>query len=76
MFLKRRTLATLMQSSGASVTDDARTSSAVMTLPTHAKVVTVDKRIAQDGTAAMFVKKARNNNCSCLTDKNRLLDSN
>jgi integrase len=56
----RRTLATLLQSSGASVKTTQelmRHSSPVMTLGTYAKAVTADKRIAQDAIAALFVGK-------------------
>src|SRR5260370_5269582 len=52
----RRTLATLLQSSGASVktTHDLMShSSPVMTLGTHANAVTADKRLAQDAIAAL-----------------------
>lgn len=54
----RRTLATLLQSSGASVKTTQelmRHASPVMTLGTYAKAVTADKRIAQDAIAALFV---------------------
>jgi integrase len=54
----RRTLATLLQSSGASVKTTQelmRHSSPVMTLGTYAKAVTADKRIAQDAIAALFM---------------------
>jgi integrase len=57
----RRTLATLLQSSGASVKTTQelmRHSSPVMTLGTYAKAVTADKRLAQDAIAALFVGKA------------------
>jgi integrase len=57
----RRTLATLLQSSGASVKTTQellRHSSPVMTLGTYAKAVTADKRIAQDAIAALFVGKS------------------
>jgi integrase len=57
----RRTLATLLQSSGASVKttqDLMRHSSPVMTLGTYAKAVTADKRLAQDVIAALFTGKA------------------
>jgi len=57
----RRTLATLLQSSGASVKttqDLMRHSSPVMTLGTYAKAVTADKRLAQDAIAALFTRKA------------------
>jgi integrase len=57
----RRTLATLLQSSGASVKttqDLMRHASPVMTLGTYAKAVTADKRIAQDAIAALFMGKA------------------
>jgi len=53
----RRTLATLLQSSGASVKTTQellRHASPVMTLGTYAKAVTMDKRIAQDTIAALF----------------------
>lgn len=56
----RRTLATLLQSSGASVKTTQelmRHSSPVMTLGTYAKAVTADKRLAQDAIAALFVGK-------------------
>jgi integrase len=54
----RRTLATLLQSSGASVKTTQellRHSSPVMTLGTYAKAVTADKRVAQNVIAALFV---------------------
>ncbi len=54
----RRTLATLLQSGGASVKttqERLRHSSPVMTLGTYAKAVTADKRSAQDAIAALFV---------------------
>ena len=54
----RRTLATLLQSSGASVKTTQellRHSSPVMTLGTYAKAVTADKRIAQEAIAALFI---------------------
>jgi integrase len=54
----RRTLATLLQSSGASVKTTQelmRHSSQVMTLGTYAKAVTADKRIAQDAITALFM---------------------
>jgi integrase len=57
----RRTLATLLQSSGASVKTTQelmRHSSPLMTLGTYAKAVTADKRLAQDANAALFVGKA------------------
>jgi integrase len=57
----RRTLATLLQSSGASVKTTQellRHSSPVMTLGTYAKAVTADKRIAQDTIAALFTGKS------------------
>jgi integrase len=57
----RRTLATLLQSSGASVKTTQelmRHSSPVMTLGTYAKAVTADKRLAQDAIAALFVGTA------------------
>lgn len=56
----RRTLATLLQSSGASVKTTQellRHSSPLMTLGTYAKAVTSDKRAAQDVIAALFVSK-------------------
>jgi hypothetical protein len=56
----RRTLATLLQSSGASVKTTQelmRHSSPVMTLGTYAKAVTADKRHAQDAIAVLFVGK-------------------
>jgi integrase len=56
----RRTLATLLQSSGASVKTTQellRHSSPVMTMGTYAKAVTADKRNAQDTIAALFVEK-------------------
>jgi integrase len=56
----RRTLATLLQSSGASVKTTQelmRHSSPVMTLGTYAKAVTADKRLAQNAIAALFVGK-------------------
>ena len=56
-----RTLATLLQSSGASVKTTQelmRHSSPVITLGTYAKAVTADKRLAQDAIAALFVGKA------------------
>jgi integrase len=57
----RRTLATLLQSFGASVKTTQelmRHSSPVMTLGTYAKAVTADKRLAQDAIAASFIGKA------------------
>jgi integrase len=59
----RRTLATLLQSSGASVKTTQellRHSSPVMTLGTYAKAVTADKRNAQNTIAAMFLPKVNN----------------
>jgi integrase len=56
----RRTLATLLQSSGASVKTTQellRHSSPVMTLGIYAKAVTADKRNAQDAIAALFLIK-------------------
>ena len=56
----RWTLATLLQSSGASVKTTQellRHSSPVMTLGIYAKAVTADKRIAQDAIAALFLVK-------------------
>lgn len=56
----RRTLATLLQSSGASVKTTQellRHSSPLMTMGTYAKAVTADKRYAQDAIAALFVEK-------------------
>ena len=55
----RRTLATLLQSSGASVKTTQellRHSSPVMTLGTYAQAVTVDKRDAQATVAALFTQ--------------------
>lgn len=57
----RRTLATLLQSSGASVKTTQelmRHSSPVMTLGTYAQAVTSDKRAAQSNVAALFVVKS------------------
>jgi integrase len=57
----RRTLATLLQSSGALVKTTQellRHSSPVMPLGTYAKAVTADKRQAQDVIASLFVGKA------------------
>ena len=54
----RRTLATLLQSSGASVKTTQellRHSSPLMTLGTYAKAVTADKRSAQDAIARFFL---------------------
>ena len=54
----RRTLATLLQSSGASVKttqDLLRHSSPTMTLGVYAKSVMADKRLAQHNIAALFV---------------------
>jgi len=54
----RRTLATLLISSGASIKttqDLLRHSSAVMSIGIYAKGVTADKRSAQDAIAALFV---------------------
>jgi len=54
----RRTLATLLQSQGASVKttqDLLRHSSPVMTMGTYAKAITAEKRQAQDAIAALFV---------------------
>lgn len=56
----RRTLATLLQSSGASVKTTQellRHASPVMTMGTYAKAVTADKRQAQDAIVALFVAK-------------------
>ncbi|CAN5582122.1 hypothetical protein BH10ACI4_BH10ACI4_08550 [soil metagenome] len=56
----RRTLATLLQSGGASVKvtqDLMRHASPLMTLGTSAKSVTADKRHAQDLIAALFASK-------------------
>lgn len=56
----RRTLATVLQSSGASVKttqDLLRHASPVMTLGTYAKSVTADNRRAQDTVAALFLVK-------------------
>lgn len=58
----RRTLATLLQSSGASVKvtqDLMRHSSPLMTMGVYAKAVTTDKRSAQDAIATLFVEKGR-----------------
>ena len=57
----RRTLATLLQSSGASVKTTQelmRHSSPVMTLGTYAQAVTSDKREAQRNVAALFIVKS------------------
>ena len=57
----RRTLATLLQTSGASVKTTQqlmRHSSPVMTLGTYAQAVTSDKREAQSNVAALFVVKS------------------
>ena len=57
----RRTLATLLQSSGASVKTTQelmRHSSPVMTIGTYAQAVTSDKRVAQSNVAALFVVKS------------------
>ena len=57
----RRTLATLLQYSGASVKTTQelmRHSSPVMTLGTYAQAVTSDKREAQSNVAALFVVKS------------------
>lgn len=54
----RRTTATLLQSSGASVKTTQellRHASPVMTLGTYAQAVTADKRLAQSNLAALFV---------------------
>jgi integrase len=59
----RRTLATLLQSSGASVKTTQellRHSSPVMTLGTYAKAVTEDKRMAQDAIADLFIGQFSN----------------
>jgi integrase len=56
----RRTLATLLHSSGASVKttqDLLRHSSPMMTLGIYAKAVTADKRAAQDAIAALVIGK-------------------
>ena len=58
----RRTLATLLQSSGASVKvtqDLMRHSSPLMTMGVYAKAVTADKRNAQDAIAALFVETGK-----------------
>jgi integrase len=58
----RRTLATLLQSSGASVKTTQellRHSSPLMTMGTYAKALTADKRHAQDAIAALFVEKEK-----------------
>jgi integrase len=54
----RRTLATLLQASGASVKTTQellRHASPVMTMGTYAKAVTADKRLAQENIAALFM---------------------
>jgi integrase len=54
----RRTLATLLQSQGASVKttqDLLRHPSPLMTMGTYAKAVTAEKRQAQDAIAALFI---------------------
>jgi integrase len=54
----RRTLATLLQSSGASVKTTQellRHASPAMTLGIYAKAVTADKRLAQNNIAALFM---------------------
>ena len=54
----RRTLATLLQSSGATVKTTQellRHASPLMTMGTYAKAVTADKRLAQSTVAALFV---------------------
>jgi integrase len=59
----RRTRATLLQSSGASVKTTQellRHSSPVMTLGIYAKAVTANTRNAQDVIAALFVLKGAN----------------
>jgi integrase len=53
----RRTLATLLQASGASVKTTQellRHASPLMTMGTYAKAVTADKRLAQENIAALF----------------------
>jgi integrase len=58
----RRTLATLLQHSGASVKttqDLLRHSSPVMTLGTYAKAVTADKRNAQETVMNLFLPKTK-----------------
>jgi integrase len=53
-------LATLLQSSGASVKttqDLLRYASPMMTLGVYAKAMTADKRAAQDGIAALLTGK-------------------
>lgn len=58
----RRTLATLLQHSGASVKTTQellRHSSPVMTLGTYAKAVTTDKRNAQDAVVGLFLPETR-----------------
>jgi integrase len=58
----RRTLATLLQSSGASVKvtqDLMRHSSPLMTMGVYAKAVTADKRNAQDAIAALFIETGK-----------------
>jgi integrase len=57
VFLKRRTLATLLQSSGASVKTTQellRHSSPMMTLGVYAKAITAHKRNAQATIAGLF----------------------
>lgn len=57
----RRTLATMLQHSGASVKttqDLLRHSSPVMTLGTYAKAVTADKRRAQEAVVDLFLPKS------------------
>jgi len=61
----RRTFATLLQSSGASVKatqELMRHASPVMTLGTYAQAVTSDKREAQDRIAAMILPKSEAEN--------------
>ncbi|MEA3148603.1 MAG: integrase, partial [Verrucomicrobiota bacterium] len=61
----RRTFATLLQSSGASVKatqELMRHSSPVMTLGTYAQAVTSDKREAQDRIAAMILPNCETEN--------------
>jgi len=58
----RRTLATLLQSSGASIKTTQelmRYASPGITLSVYAKAVTADKRQAQDSIAALFVGDPR-----------------
>jgi integrase len=74
----RRTLATLLQSTGASVKTTQellRHSSPVMTLGTYAKAVTADKRQAQDLIAALFTGGTGTNRGSNITENSLSLPS-